>query len=284
MLRGAISAVLSSDEARAREIAERLGKRARGEEGVYYRKVGELVRSVLVPGNGSFLDLARAVSISSSFYLYMPQFTWAEGELALLVEAAGIQGVVMAEDRRAFSKYFGELAMSKYLSDFRELDVEVPDVGIVYVDRAFNVRGVGLVALGYAMTQIAVHDELVAFPGGKRVEVKSIQVLDEDQDAVGPGARVGLALKGASLEEIREAQALLKPGVKTTRELKYVKFKWSEEPRDVHVFIRGVKAMGRAEGDTIKLNGEIPAAPGRALVVNVNARPKKPRVVGYAEL
>ncbi len=37
-----------------------LGKKDRGEERVYYRKVGDLVRSVLIPSPGSILDEAIA--------------------------------------------------------------------------------------------------------------------------------------------------------------------------------------------------------------------------------
>ncbi|GAB6948116.1 translation elongation factor [Vulcanisaeta sp. JCM 16161] len=261
-----------------------LGKRDRGEERVYYRKIGELVRSVLIPSPSSILDEAIALSISSSFYFRVNnEVTWLDGEKALLLEASGIPGVVLADDANLFMRYFGELSISKFVSEFRELDPEVPDRGIVYVDRAFNVRGVGVVVLGYALTQVSVHDEFIAYPMNLEVEVRSIQVLDEDQDSVLPGTRVGLALRNVRLEDIEGVQALVRPGTKFINSINdFSRFKWSDDAREVHVVFNGIKVMGKVEGNNITLARELPMASGRALVINVNARPRRPRIMGYA--
>lgn len=128
MLRGSIITVLSTNEQEAFRVASMLGKRDRGgEERVYYRKVGELVRSILIPSPNSILDEAIALSISSSFYFRVNnEITWLDGEKALLLEASGIPGVVLADDTNLFMKYFSELGISKFISEFRELDVEIP--------------------------------------------------------------------------------------------------------------------------------------------------------------
>jgi len=55
------------------------------------------------------------------------------------------------------------------------------------------VKGVGPVVLGYTKTKVYAHDKLYALPSLKQVEVKSIEVLDEEQDSVGPGVRIGWA-------------------------------------------------------------------------------------------
>ncbi|WP_054855803.1 hypothetical protein [Vulcanisaeta sp. JCM 16161] len=284
MLRGSIITVLSTNEQEAIKLASMLGKRDRGEERVYYRKIGELVRSVLIPSPSSILDEAIALSISSSFYFRVNnEVTWLDGEKALLLEASGIPGVVLADDANLFMRYFGELSISKFVSEFRELDPEVPDRGIVYVDRAFNVRGVGVVVLGYALTQVSVHDEFIAYPMNLEVEVRSIQVLDEDQDSVLPGTRVGLALRNVRLEDIEGVQALVRPGTKFINSINdFSRFKWSDDAREVHVVFNGIKVMGKVEGNNITLARELPMASGRALVINVNARPRRPRIMGYA--
>ena len=91
MLRGSIVTILSTNEQEALKIASMLGKKDRGEERVYYRKIGELVRSVLIPDPNSVLDEAIALSISSSFYFKVnTEVTWLDGEKALMLEAAGI--------------------------------------------------------------------------------------------------------------------------------------------------------------------------------------------------
>ncbi|GAB6945346.1 translation elongation factor [Vulcanisaeta sp. JCM 14467] len=286
MLRGSIVTVLSTNEQEALKIASMLGKKDRGEERVYYRKIGELVRSILIPDSNSVLDEAIAISISSSFYFKVNnEVTWLDGEKALMLEAAGIPGIVLADDANTFRKYFGELGISKFVDEFREFDVDVSDRGLVYVDRAFNVRGVGVVVLGYALTQVSVHDKFIAYPMNLEVEVRSIQVLDEDQDSVMPGTRVGLALRNVRLEDIEGIQTLVKPGTKFTGSINgFTRFKWSDDAREVHVIFNGIKVMGKIEDNYIVLTRELPVVNGRALIINVNAKPRKPRIMGYATI
>ncbi|WP_243678644.1 hypothetical protein [Vulcanisaeta distributa] len=191
--------------------------------------------------------------------------------------------MVLTDDTNLFMKYFSELGISKFISEFREFDAEVPDRGIIYIDRAFNVKGIGVIVLGYALTQVSVHDKFIAYPMKLEVEVRSIQVLDEDQDSVMPGTRVGLALKNVRLEDIEGVQALVKPGTKFISSINgFSRFKWSDDAREVHVIFNGIKVMGKVEGNSITLARELPMVSGRALVINVNARPRRPRIMGYA--
>ncbi|ADY01369.1 Selenocysteine-specific translation elongation factor-like protein [Vulcanisaeta moutnovskia 768-28] len=276
--------ILSTNDQEAFEIASMLGKRDRGEERVYYRKINDLVRSILIPSPDSILDEAIAVSISSSFYFKVSDaITWLDGERALLLEASGLPGIILTNDTNTFMKYFSELSISKLISEFREFDMDVSDRGLVYVDRAFNVKGVGVVVLGYALTQVSVHDKFIAYPMNVETEIKSIQVLDEDQDSVMPGTRVGLALRNTKLEDIDGVQALIRPGTKFINSINdFNRFKWSDDAREVHVIFNGIKVMGKVEGNSIVLTSELPMVSGRALIINVNAKPKKPRIMGYA--
>ncbi len=284
MLRGSIITVLSTNEQEALKIASMLGKRGKGEERVYYRRIGELVRSILIPDPNNVLDEAIALSISSSFYFKVNnEVTWLDGEEALMLEAAGIPGIVLVDDVGTFKKYFSELSISNSVGEFRELDVDVSDRGIIYVDRAFNVRGVGVVVLGYALTQVSVHDKFIAYPMNKEVEVRSIQVLDEDQDSVLPGTRVGLALRNVRLEDIEGVQALIRPNTRFSKVIDgFTRFRWSEDAREVHVIFNGIKVMGKVENGHIILSRELPVVNGRAFIINVNAKARKPRIMGYA--
>ncbi|MFP3202461.1 MAG: translation elongation factor [Sulfolobus sp.] len=280
MLRGTISTVLASSEEEARELAEKLGKKT--ENNIYYRKIGETIRSVLTPTK--LLDQAEAISISSSFYLKISKITALEGELALLAEASGLKGLVLPpQDIETFNKVFKELSIINMVGELRELDEPVEDRGYVYVDRAFNVKGVGAVVLGFALTEVKVHDKLIAYPMKKEVEVKSIQVLDEDQEGVLPGTRIGFALRNVKLEEIEGVTALLKPGLKMVDKITNVqKFKWTSDSQTLHVVAGGIKVMGSLNGNEIKLQGEIPSTVKRAIILNMNAKPKTSKVYGYA--
>ena len=279
VFRGSITTVLASTAEEASQLAERLGKKT--ENRIYYRRVGDLIRSVLTPEG--LLDQAEALTVSSSFYLKMSKITAVEGELALLAEASGLKGVVIPpDDLETFKKVFGELKVSEMVGEFKELDEPVQDRGYVYVDRAFNVKGVGVVVLGFALTEVRVHDKLIAYPMMKEVEVKSIQVLDEDQEGVLPGTRIGFALRNVKLEDIEGVTALLKPGLKLVDRISYTKFKWASEAKDVHVLAGGIKVLGSVQGNEIVLQKPVPSTFGRAIILNMNAKPKTPRVFGYS--
>jgi selenocysteine-specific translation elongation factor len=69
-------------------------------------------------------------------------------------------------------------------------------VGIVPVDHAFNVKGVGVVVLGVVSSgTIAKHAVLKVLPGTKTAQVRSIQKHDDEFDLASEGDRVGLALR-----------------------------------------------------------------------------------------
>ncbi|MGC8571710.1 MAG: EF-Tu/IF-2/RF-3 family GTPase [Candidatus Micrarchaeia archaeon] len=100
----------------------------------------------------------------------------------------------------------------------------------VDIDRAFTVKGIGNVALGFVTKgTIKVHDELY-HNSGKKVIIKSIQSHDIDVDTAIPNMRVGLALKGIDSNEIEKGDILLsKPFNKTTKILTRVVINSLEE-------------------------------------------------------
>jgi len=80
-----------------------------------------------------------------------------------------------------------------------------PDDGppIIELDQGFPVKGVGYVVLGTVKRgTVRKHDKLAAYPLGKQVLVRSIQVHDVDVEEAGYGSRVGLALKSQDPEGI----------------------------------------------------------------------------------
>lgn len=92
----------------------------------------------------------------------------------------------------------------------------------IVVDAAFEVKGVGTVALGVVRRgTIKKHDEMEIFPVKKSVQIRSIQMHDNDVDeAVSPG-RVGLALKGTDASELPRGDIVAAKGsMKTSSEIK----------------------------------------------------------------
>ncbi|WP_252901716.1 hypothetical protein [Vulcanisaeta sp. JCM 14467] len=50
------------------------------------------------------------------------------------------------------------------------------------------------------------------------------------------------------------------------------------------MIFNGIKVMGKIEDNYIVLTRELPVVNGRALIINVNAKPRKPRIMGYATI
>jgi selenocysteine-specific translation elongation factor len=75
--------------------------------------------------------------------------------------------------------------------------------GVVPVDAYFNVKGVGVVVLGFvAQGMIKKHDMLRILPTEKTAQIRSIQKHDDDAENAIKGDRVGLALKNIESEDL----------------------------------------------------------------------------------
>jgi selenocysteine-specific translation elongation factor len=75
--------------------------------------------------------------------------------------------------------------------------------GAVPVDAHFNVKGVGVVVLGFiAQGMIKKHDILRVLPTEKTAQIRSIQKHDDDAETAVFGDRVGLALKNIESEDL----------------------------------------------------------------------------------
>jgi selenocysteine-specific elongation factor len=83
----------------------------------------------------------------------------------------------------------------------------------LWVDRVFAARGSGTVVTGtLAGGGLAVDDELVLVPSGKRVRVRGLQSLQKQRQKVDPGSRVAVNLSGVAHDEVARGHALVRPG------------------------------------------------------------------------
>jgi selenocysteine-specific translation elongation factor len=90
---------------------------------------------------------------------------------------------------------------------------------IVVTDHSFSVKGVGEIILGMVKQgTINKHDTMMLLPGNKEVIIRSIQMQDKDFDNATAGCRVGLAIKGATVEEMKRGTMFSVPdGAKTDK-------------------------------------------------------------------
>ena len=67
---------------------------------------------------------------------------------------------------------------------------------VIPIDQHFNVKGVGLVAIGYVQAGIvSKHDEIHVLPAQENGIARSLQVMDDDVEQSIAGDRVGVALR-----------------------------------------------------------------------------------------
>ncbi|MBT4060266.1 MAG: hypothetical protein HOE69_08210 [Euryarchaeota archaeon] len=83
---------------------------------------------------------------------------------------------------------------------------------VIPVDQHFNVKGVGLVAIGYVQSgTVNKHDKLLALPTAEGGIARSLQVMDDDVDAALAGDRVGVAMRDLREVALERGSILVKP-------------------------------------------------------------------------
>lgn len=105
-----------------------------------------------------------------------------------------------SDDRTGIREWIAQLEFNRNLdSEFWHVDV----------DASFEVRGVGTVVLGLVRNgTVRVHDKCIALPSGRECSVRSIQIFDVDFKEAPAGSRVGLALKGVTVEDVPRGTAI----------------------------------------------------------------------------
>ena len=81
------------------------------------------------------------------------------------------------------------------------------------VDRAFTVRGAGVVVTGFVHGgRIALGDACTLLPTGREVRVRGLRAQDRDASLAGPGERLALNLAGIDLADVPRGAWLTTPG------------------------------------------------------------------------
>ncbi len=84
---------------------------------------------------------------------------------------------------------------------------------VLPVDQHFNVKGVGLVAIGYVQAgAVNKHDEALILPANETGVVRSLQVMDDDVETAVAGDRVGVALRNLREEALHRGCMIVHPG------------------------------------------------------------------------
>ena len=211
-------------------IAASLGKKGTSTDiTIYDRKTSETVYTWTVPNTfpDKIQPLVQAVNIAEYAILNAAKLDKFLGEQILALDFAGVkEGFVLHSyevDREKLKGLLKNTSLANYhfLDSVDELKQAIvglkPKAGegplMVPVDHAFDVKGVGTVVLGVVRQgAVKVYDELTLLPSGKNILVKSIQMHDDPAENATSPARVGLAVKGASADDISRGDVLCAPG------------------------------------------------------------------------
>ncbi len=293
------------------EFAKELGKKGTTTDFTIYNykgsdmQGGELTATFMVPTSypEKLQSLTHCLAMADAAILVVKKLDKELGEYIIALDLLGInKGLIIFDDYVEKDK-FVNLVRGTVLESFIIVD-KVPaeiypriakfenrksEIEHIVIDAAFDVKSVGTVVLGVARGKVNVHDEFGIYPGGKRVTVRSIQVHDKDVKSAEIGERVGLALKGVSVEEVERGHLFSKQEIKSTKDIEgeFTKNKYyGEELKEnskifiaAHLQYKQVDLIGISEGK-IKLRSdrEIALIPGNEYLL---LKPEaKVRIVG----
>jgi selenocysteine-specific translation elongation factor len=314
-LEGNLVGVFGSSANLKSQFLSSIGKKSETEGIIVYQRIEAGKRFSFLDDTGypeKIQGYARIASIADYALYLLPEeggkLSPADGELAVLLDALGVeQGRIIGLDLQSTSSSsvlvspFKGLKLDSYKVEERSAKssaIDLSDVSIrkshpkyntlVYIDRAFNVKGVGVVVLGFVLSgSISVHDKMRLIPkeSQKVAEVKGIQVSDEDYESTGRGIRVGLSLKGIELKDLAKVSWLDDSSFPLASELKFEftqskYYKQSTFDRDLHLEVNGELLVGRVSkldspsSRTAKLASSVPVWEGMPVaLMDLNSKP-----------
>ena len=171
--------------------------------------------------------IASLVDHALYFFPTSGKLSGPDGELAVLLHSFGLSGTLEIADKASTPESAAAALRGTSVASYRleqrestssSIDLsyarpraDFPGGTLVYIDRAFTVKGVGTVALGFVLSgTVSVHDQLRPIPGRTdlRADVKGIQVNDVHFESVGRGIRVGLSLRGVEPKDLEKSHWL----------------------------------------------------------------------------
>jgi selenocysteine-specific translation elongation factor len=265
-----LAGVFGADPSEKLSFEEAIGKKNESTSGMTIFHRNESGRRISLLDDDQFPEkiqgYSRIASLTDYSFLVYPSersLTPADGELALLVDAFRLRGSIVvtgSADPSNIRARFKGLSLADHsilerqaksslldTSDLKPSAASPKSGSLVYIDRAFSVKGVGLVVLGFVLSgKISIHDRLrlVATEPPKFAEVKGIQINDVDQEYADRGVRVGLSLKGVELRELERVAWLDDSSFAVSQKLRFDFepcnfYKQSIEGRDLHIQCAG---------------------------------------------
>ena len=215
-------------------LAKELGKKATQSDMVFFhRKTDDAVFSFLYAFEDKIIPKSQIMNSIDVALISGDQITSALGETILLLDSLGYNKGAFLIPPFSDPSALRSMIKSTSLESFQIIEKHIHSINlyldgvtikrsydepvIVTIDHFFHVKGVGEVVLGFVDQGILhKHDKLWLLPLKKEVVVRSIQMQDNDFDEALAGSRVGLALKGVTVDELKRGFILCQPDMVET--------------------------------------------------------------------
>ena len=219
-----INFTLLADESLAKDF----GKKGTSTDiTIYDKKESGVLRTWTIPT--SFPDkiqsLLQAINMGEYVILHVTKLDKFTGEQIIALDVLGKKQGILSHsfdvDKNTLLSMIKGTVVEQYKlvepeNLKKEIDLLEPiskdGSTTIVIDHCFDVKGVGTVILGkITQGKLKVYENLKLFPKGSDVVVKSIQMHDDSvEDAVSP-ARVGLAVKGVTPDDVQRGDVLCMP-------------------------------------------------------------------------
>lgn len=280
------------------ELAAWIGKKGSVNGITFYnRRLEETILTVLTPTSleDKFYALPEVISLGGVVVISTREVNANFGE-AVIAVALMKKRVILTDDNDV-SGIIGKLGLKYEVmnrSGMLEALLKAAGEGKgelrIAIDKAFPVKGVGTVLLGIVQSgTVGAHDKLF-LGSGKELQVRSIQVQDEDCQSAAEGARVGLSVKGVDDKDLEKGEVLAKHPIKPVGEF-HASLALSPMQKEISAETQYTLVTGFAdapckllkEGDryVVKLGKPIQMEKGQRFII---IREKSPRVLCGGEV
>jgi len=277
---------------------------------MFNRKTDDCVFTFMSPVEDKLTTKTQIISTIDAAIISYEQITSDIGETILLLDSLGIKEGIIVVPKYTDTTQLTNLIKDTSLQNFTIIDKNIPKImqlletlspqrdtsepAVIIVDHSFSVKGVGEVILGIVKQgTFHKHDKMILLPLNKEVVIRSIQMQDKDFDESSAGCRVGLAIKGATAEEMKRGAVFTVPdGAKmdTKFKLNFTKNRfYPEVKKGVFHATVGMQSIpvniNEINGDIIDITTEKPIChtdDDNFIILDLNA--KKLRYIGNGRI
>lgn len=197
------------------------------------KKTDDCIYTFMSPFENKLTSKTQILSSIDAAIINCEQITPEVGETILLLDSAGITEGILLLPQYSDATHLQNMIKNTSLEHFTIIERNIPQItellgkmnperdvsspAIVLIDHSFTVKGIGEVILGFVKQgTIHTHDTMVLLPANKEVIIRSIQMQDRNFNSATAGCRVGLAIKGATAEELKRGAIFSAPNAAKT--------------------------------------------------------------------